>query len=92
MLARRPLLTEHRSSSYWGSLSKPPKLTFTTCSKTPLEKALAAHCRVLPWRIPWTDEPGVLQSMGSQRVRRDQMIHTHTHIHTKMPSIRKIGP
>ena len=34
----------------------------------PLEKDLAAHSRILAWRIPWTEEPGRLQSMGSQRV------------------------
>ena len=30
----------------------------------PLEEGLAAHCSVLDWRIPWTEEPGGLQSMG----------------------------
>ena len=34
----------------------------------PLEKGMAAHSRILAWRIPWTEEPGGLQSMGSQRV------------------------
>ena len=33
-----------------------------------LEKEMAAHSSILPWRIPWTEEPGGLQSMGSQRV------------------------
>ena len=37
----------------------------------PLEKEIATHSSVLVWRIPWTEEPGGLQSMGSQRVRRD---------------------
>ena len=36
-----------------------------------LEKEMATHSRVLPWRIPWTEEPGGLQSMGWQRVRHD---------------------
>ena len=31
----------------------------------PLEKGMATHCSVLAWRIPWTEEPGGLQSMGS---------------------------
>ena len=35
----------------------------------PLEKGMAAHCSILAWRIPWTEEPGRLQSMGSQRIR-----------------------
>ena len=37
----------------------------------PLEKGMATHSSVLAWRIPWTEEPGRLQSMGSQRVRHD---------------------
>ena len=35
----------------------------------PLEKRMATHSNVLAWRIPWTEEPGGLQSMGLQRVR-----------------------
>ena len=35
----------------------------------PLEKKMATHSSILAWRIPWTEEPGELQSMGSQRVR-----------------------
>ena len=34
----------------------------------PLEKEMATHFSILAWRIPWTEEPGRLQSMGSQRV------------------------
>ena len=34
----------------------------------PLEKGMATHSSILPWRILWTEEPGVLQSMGSQGV------------------------
>ena len=37
----------------------------------PLEKEMATHSSILAWEIPWTEEPGGLQSMGSQRVRRD---------------------
>ena len=36
--------------------------------RDPLEKGMATHSRILAWRIPWTEEPGGLQSMGSQRV------------------------
>ena len=35
----------------------------------PLEKAMAPHSSTLAWKIPWTGEPGGLQSMGLQRVR-----------------------
>ena len=37
----------------------------------PLEKGMAIHSSTLAWRIPWTEEPGGLQSMGSQRVKQD---------------------
>ena len=37
----------------------------------PLEASMATHSRILAWRIPWTEEPTGLQSMGSQRVRHD---------------------
>ena len=37
----------------------------------PLEKEMATHSSILAWRIPWTEEPGRLKSMGSQRVRQD---------------------
>ena len=39
-------------------------------SGDPLEKEMAAHSSILAWEIPWTEEPGRLQSMGSRRVRR----------------------
>ena len=37
----------------------------------PLEEEMTAHSSILAWRIPWTEEPGGLQSMGSQRVGHD---------------------
>ena len=37
----------------------------------PLEKEMATHSSILAWRIPWIEEPGGLQSMGSQRIRHD---------------------
>ena len=37
----------------------------------PLEGEMATHSSILAWKIPWTEEPGRLQSMGSQRVGRD---------------------
>ena len=39
--------------------------------KIPLEKEMATHTSILAWKIPWMEEPGKLQSMGSQRVRHD---------------------
>ena len=37
----------------------------------PLEKEMETHSSILAWKIPWTEEPGGLQSMGSQTVRQD---------------------
>ena len=48
----------------------------------PLDKGIDTHSSTLSWRIPRTEEPGKLQSLGSQRVRYDRVTHTHTHIHT----------
>ena len=39
----------------------------------PLEEGMATHSSILAWRIPWTEEPGGLQSIGSQRVRHNWM-------------------
>ena len=39
--------------------------------KETLEEGMATHSSILAWRIPWTEEHGRLQSMGSQRVRHD---------------------
>ena len=38
----------------------------------PLEKGTVAHSSILAWRIPWTEEPGGLESKGSQRVGHDR--------------------
>ena len=47
--------------------------------ESPLEKGMATHFSILAWRIPWTEEPGGLQSMGSQRDRHDQATNIFTH-------------
>ena len=44
----------------------------------PLEKEMATHSSILAWRIPWTEEPGGLQSMGLQRVGHDWVTNTFT--------------
>ena len=41
------------------------------CGKDPLEKEMATHSSILAWKTPWMEKPGGLQSMESQRVRRD---------------------
>ena len=45
----------------------------------PLEKRMATHSCILAWRIPRTEKPGGLQSVGSQRVGLERLTHTHTH-------------
>ena len=44
--------------------------------KDPLEEEMATHSSILAWRIPWTEEPDGLQSVGSQAVRHDRL-HMH---------------
>ena len=45
----------------------------------PLEEGMGTHSSILAWRIPWTEEPGGLQSIGSPRVRHDCVTHTHAY-------------
>ena len=46
----------------------------------PLETEMATHSSILAWRIPWTEEPGGLQSMGSQRGRHDLLTKQQQHL------------
>ena len=48
----------------------------------PLEKEMATHSNILTWKIPWTEEPGWLLSMGLQRVGHDWV----TSLHLKVPA------
>ena len=54
--------TVKRLSTMWETLV--PSLGW----EDPLEKEMAIHSRTIDWKIPWTEEPGRLQSMGSKRV------------------------
>ena len=57
---------------------------------------MTTHSGILVWKIPWTEEPGQLQSMGSQTVRHDWatslffFLHTHTPTHTPTPTPKQI--
>ena len=52
--------------------------------KDPLEKAMATHSSILAWRIPWTEEPGRLQSTGSQSSNTTKTtLHTCTHLYIR---------
>ena len=64
----------------WASLVaqmvKNPPAMWETCVQSlgwedPLEEGMATHSSILAWKISWTEEPGGLQSMGSQRVGHD---------------------
>ena len=51
-----------------------------------LEEEMATHSSILAWKIPWTEEPGRLQSMGSQRVGHDERLHFHFTV-IELPSL-----
>ena len=54
----------------------------------PREKGMATHCTILAWRIPWTEEPGWLQSMGSQRATSLSFtLQLHALQHSRLPCL-----
>ena len=55
----------------WTFVDKAMSLLFNTLSRLVTEKAMAPHSSTLAWKIPWMEEPGELQSMGSRRVGPD---------------------
>ena len=60
----------HRVKTFTGSVTTNDfKVIYrSVIAIDPLEKGMSTHFSILAWRIPWTEEPGRLQSMGSQRV------------------------
>ena len=44
-----------------------------------LEKEMVTHSRIFAWKIPWTEKPGRLQAMGSQRSDTTERLHSHFH-------------
>ena len=62
----------HRASLVAQRLKRPPAMRETWVRslgwEDPLEKEMATHSSTIAWEIPWTEEPGGLQSTGSQRV------------------------
>ena len=70
---------ENPCLTFWGTVRFFWHFSFYLCKQVvwtmgledPLEKKMAIHCGILPWRIPWTEKPGRLQSMGLQRGRHD---------------------
>ena len=67
------LKDQHEDFSYLPSLYR-----IVLSFRASMEKEMATHSSILAWRIPWTEEPGMLQSMGSQRVGHDRATNTFT--------------
>ena len=61
------------------------QIFFSLSWEDPLAKGVAAHSSTLSWRLPWTEEPGGLQPMGSPRVRHNWMPNAQA----KEPAIKK---
>ena len=78
-----------------GSVVKNPpamqKLQAQSLGEDPLEEGVATHFSILAWRIPWTEEPGRLQYIGSQRIghKLRELAHTHT-LHQSFQGILKL--
>ena len=53
--------------------------------KDPLEEEMAAYSSILSWEIPWTDEPGGLQSMGSQSDMKERLTEHHVALSDFLP-------
>ena len=74
------LLGDSRASLGSQMVKNPPAMQETWLRplgwQDPLEKGTATHSTILAWRIPWKEEPGRLQSMGSQRVEHDSVTFT----------------
>ena len=72
--AFKVLNLQHPNLSMAQTVKNPPTMRETQVWslgwEDPLEEGMATHSSILAWRIPWTEEPGGLQSMGSQRVGR----------------------
>ena len=75
-----------------GGTSKEPacqcrrwkRLVWSLGQENPLEKGMATHSTILAWRIPWTEEPGRLQFIGSQKVRHNWSDLVCAHAHTQI--------
>ena len=59
-------------------------LSFPKTWEDPLEEEIATHSSLLAWKIPWTEEPGGMHSMRSQRVGHDST-YTHTECFNRIP-------
>ena len=84
---KRMKRTEDSLRDLWDNI-KCTNIQIIGVPEEEVEKEMATHSRVLAWRIPWTEKPGKLQSMGLHRVGHDRSdlaavaarTHAHTHI------------
>ena len=91
------ILLKLNCGNYWTSLVAQTVKNMPAMQETrvqslgqedPLEKGMATHSSILTWRIPWTREPGRLQSMGVVELDTTELlIHTHTHTHTEISTL-----
>ena len=65
---------------------------WSLCQEDPVEEGTANHSRILVWRIPWTEEPDGLQSIGSQRVEHDWSDLAHMHRYIQLSSVTQSCP
>ena len=65
-----------------STLCVPSGIIYSMDWEDPLEKGMTTYSSILAWSIWWTEEPGRLQPLGSQRVRYHWATNTHTHTHT----------
>ena len=76
-----PQLRKNRTSKLTQKWKKQKQNPTTIHIIDPLEKGMATYFSILASKIPWTEDPGGLQSMGPQRVRCDWVTNTHFFIH-----------
>ena len=61
--------------------------------ENPLETEMATHSSILAWKIPWMEEPGSIQAMGSQRVGQDWAINSFISLHPRIqPTLGRVTP
>ena len=73
-----PFIGRHMLN-YPATRASPSVVDFKSGKWCYLEKEMATHSSIIAWEIPWTEEPGGLQYMGSQRVGYNWVTNTHTH-------------
>ena len=77
--------------NHWGCSWRMDLSLIVKCYCTAMQKGMTTHSSILAWRISWTEEPGELWSVGSQRVGHNWAIHAHTHRHCAVIVISEVG-